>query len=162
MPDSVRPYGSSVHGILQAGILGWVTMPSSRGSSRPRDRTHVSYVSCIGRQVLYHQHHLGSPVFILQMSKLKSRKAPTNNSGEFQAPSCRLPESAFLGIRGIPRQGRGSLTVTLSRASSHSEECWKPMWPCWPLPRLLVSYEVCLPNSAKLLSYFLFTTEKVV
>ena len=27
-------------------------MPSSRGSSRPRDRTHISYVSCIGRQDL--------------------------------------------------------------------------------------------------------------
>jgi len=36
-------------------------MPSSRGSSRPRDQTYVSYVSCIGRQVLYHYHHLGSP-----------------------------------------------------------------------------------------------------
>ena len=34
--------GSSVHGILQARILDWVAMPSSRGSSRPRDRTPVS------------------------------------------------------------------------------------------------------------------------
>ena len=30
------PPGSSVHGILQARILEWVAMPSSRGSSRPR------------------------------------------------------------------------------------------------------------------------------
>ena len=29
--------GSSVHGILQARILGWMAMPSSRGSSSPRD-----------------------------------------------------------------------------------------------------------------------------
>jgi len=29
--------GSSVHGILQARILVWVAMPSSRGSSQPRD-----------------------------------------------------------------------------------------------------------------------------
>ena len=36
-------------------------MPSSRGSSQSRDQTHISYISCIGRQVLYHQHHLGSP-----------------------------------------------------------------------------------------------------
>ena len=28
---------SSVHGILQARILEWVAMPSSRGSSPPRD-----------------------------------------------------------------------------------------------------------------------------
>ena len=33
---SVLP-GFSVHGILQARILEWVAMPSSRGSSRPRD-----------------------------------------------------------------------------------------------------------------------------
>ena len=44
---------SSVHGILQARILEWVAMPSSRGSSQPRDQTHVSYISYIGRQVLY-------------------------------------------------------------------------------------------------------------
>ena len=30
------PPGSSVHGILQARILQWVTIPFSRGSSRPR------------------------------------------------------------------------------------------------------------------------------
>ena len=39
--------GSSIHGILEARILEWVAMewvvmPSSRGSSRPRDQTHVS------------------------------------------------------------------------------------------------------------------------
>ena len=34
--------GSSVHGILQAKILEWTAMPSSRGSSRPRDGTQVS------------------------------------------------------------------------------------------------------------------------
>ena len=42
-------------------MLEWVTMPSSRGSSRPRDWTHVSYVSCTGRWILYQQCHLGSP-----------------------------------------------------------------------------------------------------
>ena len=31
------PPGSSVHGILQARILEWVAMPSSRGSSQSRD-----------------------------------------------------------------------------------------------------------------------------
>ena len=39
--------GSSVHGILQARILEWVAMPSSRGSSSPRDRTLSSCGSCI-------------------------------------------------------------------------------------------------------------------
>ena len=41
-------------GFLQARIVKWVTMPSSRGSSRPKDQTHVSCTSCIGRQNLYH------------------------------------------------------------------------------------------------------------
>ena len=36
------PPESSVHGILQAGILEWVAIPFSRGSSQPRDRTQVS------------------------------------------------------------------------------------------------------------------------
>ena len=43
----------SLHGPLQVRILKWFAMPSSRGSSRPRDQTHVSYISCIGRQLLY-------------------------------------------------------------------------------------------------------------
>ena len=37
---------SSVHRILQARMLEWVAMPISKGSSWPRDRTHVSYISC--------------------------------------------------------------------------------------------------------------------
>ena len=48
--DSLRPQDYTVHGILQARILEWVVMPSSRGSSRPRDQTHDSYVSCTDRR----------------------------------------------------------------------------------------------------------------
>ena len=46
----LSPPGSPVHGILQARILKWVTVPSSGGSSQPRDRTQVSYIC---RWVLY-------------------------------------------------------------------------------------------------------------
>ena len=58
MSNSLRarelsPPSSSVHGILQARTLEWAAISSSRESSRPRDRTLVSYVSCIDRQVLY-------------------------------------------------------------------------------------------------------------
>ena len=42
--DCSRP-GFSVCGILQAGILVWVAMPSSRGSSQPRDQTQVSQIA---------------------------------------------------------------------------------------------------------------------
>ena len=41
--------GSSVCGILQAKILEWVAIPSSRGSSQPRDWT---WISCIERDSL--------------------------------------------------------------------------------------------------------------
>ena len=48
-PMDCSPPGSSVHGIFQARILEWGTMPSSRGSSQPRDHTCISYT---GRQIL--------------------------------------------------------------------------------------------------------------
>ena len=40
--------GSSLSGILQARILVWGAMPSSRASSWPRDRPFISSVSCVG------------------------------------------------------------------------------------------------------------------
>ena len=43
-PTLCYPMDCIVHGILQARILEWVPVPSSRGSSQPRDRT---WVSCI-------------------------------------------------------------------------------------------------------------------
>ena len=46
--------GSCVHRILQARILDWVAVPSSGGSSQPRKRIGISYVSCICRWFLYH------------------------------------------------------------------------------------------------------------
>ena len=64
--DSATPQasslpGSSAHGILQARLLEWVAIAFSRRSSRPRYQTRISCSSCIGRRVLYHWHHLGSP-----------------------------------------------------------------------------------------------------
>ena len=46
--------GSFVYGIFQARILERVAMPFSRGSSWPRDGTHVSYVSCIEGRFFTH------------------------------------------------------------------------------------------------------------
>ena len=45
------PSGFSVHEIFQERILEWVAISSSRGSSQPGDLT---WVSCIGRWILYH------------------------------------------------------------------------------------------------------------
>ena len=50
-PVDCSPPGSSVR---EARILEWVAMPFSRGSSPPRDRTCVSYVSCIASRFFTH------------------------------------------------------------------------------------------------------------
>ena len=69
MSDSCDPIecsslGSSVHGIFQARILELVAISCSKGSSQPRDQTHISHVSCTGRLILYHlnkhsNYHIG-------------------------------------------------------------------------------------------------------
>jgi len=41
-PTDCSPPGSSVHGIFQTIIPEWVAIPFCRGSSWPRDGTHVS------------------------------------------------------------------------------------------------------------------------
>ena len=51
-PMDCSPPGSSVHGIFLARILEQVATSSCRGSARHKDWTHVSCVSCIGRQIL--------------------------------------------------------------------------------------------------------------
>ena len=83
-PMDCSPPGSSVHGILQARILEWVTMLSTRGSSWPRDWTHFSYVSYIGRRVLYHWCHLGSLLIPLAICKgdYESRHSSKENSSK--------------------------------------------------------------------------------
>ena len=53
-PMDCSTLGSSVHGIFLARTLEWVVISSSRGSSRPWDRTCFSCVSYIGRWILYH------------------------------------------------------------------------------------------------------------
>ena len=55
------PPGSSVQGNFPGKILEWVAISYSMGSSQPRDLTLTSYISCIGRWLLYHLHHLDSP-----------------------------------------------------------------------------------------------------
>ena len=59
-PTLCNPMDCTLPNFSAHGILEWVAISSSTGSSWPRDQTHVSCVCCIGRWVLYHQCHLGS------------------------------------------------------------------------------------------------------
>ena len=53
----------SVHWILQARILEWVAMPSSRGSSQPRDQ---NCVSCIAGR-FFTTEPLGQPILLTEV-----------------------------------------------------------------------------------------------
>ena len=72
--------GSSVCGILQARLLEWVAISCSRGSSQPRDQTHIP---CIGRWVLYHWATRG---VILRIPKLK--KSNSKQKRFLPSPRC--------------------------------------------------------------------------
>ena len=56
------PPGSSLHGSLQARILEWIAVASSRGSFRPRDQTGLS---CIAGG-FFTTKPLGKPLLIWQ------------------------------------------------------------------------------------------------
>ena len=82
LPIDCSPPGSSVHGIPQAGILEWVAISFSR-RSQPRDRTHVSWVSCTGWWILCHwvtweaQGHFRIWEGLLWHRKLKKTASPS-------------------------------------------------------------------------------------
>ena len=71
-PMDRSPPGSSVHGIFKARILEWVVMPSSRGSSWPRDLdSHLMcLLHCRDSLPLSHQ---GSLIFCLVYYRILSR-----------------------------------------------------------------------------------------
>ena len=62
-PTDYSPPGSSVHGILQARILEWVSMPSSRGSYPPSDQTRDS-CSSFAVNEFFTTKPLGKPNFL--------------------------------------------------------------------------------------------------
>ena len=63
LPQEEIPGLWSVHAYVRlCDLMDWSLVPSSRGSFLPRDRTCVFYVTCVGRWVFYHQHHLGNPI----------------------------------------------------------------------------------------------------
>ena len=78
-PVDSSPPGCSVHGVLQPRILEWVAMPSFRGSSWPRDQTHISYIFCLGRTATW-EALLSADVYTEFLISLLSAKDKKNNS----------------------------------------------------------------------------------
>ena len=76
-----RP-GSSVHRIFQARLLGWVDISSSRGSSQPRDQTHISCMRLNWHANSLPLNHLGIPnkqILQLDMSSTRLLYEKFNN-----------------------------------------------------------------------------------
>ena len=92
---------SSAHWILQARILEWVTVPFSKGSSRPRDRTRVSFIA--GR-----------------FSTVCTTKEACANFSDLKSPLC--PQK----LRGIRLSTRGPGYSLLRSATGDSlvRGCW--------------------------------------
>ena len=123
--DCILP-GSSVHRILQARILEWVAISSARAFSHPRDWTHVSCVSCIGRQISFY-HWATWEAFTRRILKTRKwRKV-------FQIPliSFYLFFSAafYLSVvlkRRKQKESPKKLSHTLTNNSSHDKHMWSP------------------------------------
>ena len=127
-PMDSGPPGSSVHGILQARILEWVAMPSLRGSSRPRNRTCVSW---IGRRILYQlrppgklvslELHVGKGKFILAHSiELYQSKIPKAVLGANNTHSHTYLNSFLMGFSPV----RASLVAQLVKNLLAMWETW--------------------------------------
>ena len=106
--------------ILQARILVGVAMLFSRGSSRPRNWSHVSYISCIGRHVLCHKHHLGAPftdVHSLSQVALVVKNPPTN-AGDIR------DEGSIPGSGRSPGEGNGNPLQYSCLENPMDREAW--------------------------------------
>ena len=65
--------GSSVLGILQTRILGWVAIRSSRGTSQPWDWTHISCIAGVFFFFFFFYHFATGEVQKEYRKRLKSR-----------------------------------------------------------------------------------------
>ena len=73
-PMDCSPPGSSVHGISQGRIPEWVAIFSSRGCSRPRDWTCISYGSYTVSEIFYHWATGRSPLMDCQTFDVRNKK----------------------------------------------------------------------------------------
>ena len=125
------PPGSSVWGISQARILEWVTMPSSRGSSWPRDQTCVS--ASAGR--LFTTEPTGKPILTSASNNfefwsplyLERRERPgihPDQPGEKYSVCTQM--SCILGLdyaeQGAPRERWGSVLAQWAQLSTWTRD----------------------------------------
>ena len=89
-PRDFIPPGSSVNGILQARILEWVAISTSRGFSWPRD---WNCVSCIGMWILYHWATcLPHDIAIILLKKMKAYVHIDIYANAYSSFICNIPK----------------------------------------------------------------------
>ena len=119
-PHDCSPPGSFVHGILQARILEQVAISSSRGSSWPRNWTHVFCVSCMGRCILYHCATWQDPCMHISTSKcatlLFSVKILARTSARDRFSMVCLTKSLLVKERCPRTGGPGSTSRSIFKA----------------------------------------------
>ena len=109
-PMDCNLLGSSVHGISQARTLEWLDISFSRGSSQPRDQTHVSWIA--GR--FFTTEPPGKPRQGTQVASKHDRRPPWL-PGQPSIPSPQtLPIWHGLVVR-VPPGGHFRTERTLSR-----------------------------------------------
>ena len=81
------PPGSSVHGILQARILEWVTMPFSRESFLTQG-SNLQLLHC--SRILYPLNHLGSPNLEFRKGKITGIVTIKAREGKWRVANTQL------------------------------------------------------------------------
>ena len=122
------PPGSSAHGTPQEGILEWVDVSFSRGSFRPRDRTHISYISALtGR--FFTTSTTWEASLVPRSWGLTKEGLCREGACHFQATLCSGPISLDCGWQ--------EENMSWAQVSPSSNLCYQlphvptPQWGCW-------------------------------
>ena len=116
-------------GILQPRVLEEVA-PSCRGSSQPRDWTCISFVSCIGKHILYCLHHLGSNNAIVRLY------SSTNFGPDILLLAAK---SIQLDTTFIQKQDGGRGFMFLRAKHTGELQCWEPVYSQGPKVGRIIS-----------------------
>ena len=137
MSDSLQPMhysspGSSVHGILQARILEWVAVPSSREFSWLGNRILISCDSCIAGRFFTHGATWHAHLYTyLIMEHLSTWHILTHSRGPQSGPVlCRsCPGHPLLCPSPCSGQSAGSREHDDPEPSNHQPQTWSPDFP---------------------------------
>ena len=117
-PMDCSPPGPSVHGIAQARIRKWVTIPFSKGSSWSRDQTCTS---CIGWWVLYHwatreaQWNMDQSLKIVPYIYWQGKMSPTSHWVKQRSQPLQVQAPSYLLALSTHRETERGLWSAINR-----------------------------------------------